>query len=217
MRFDTQTIMMMQRRAYSALTATQISSHANQGGAIVKQVTQNKHYVPPKLTSSPGMIVQELPWVNTTQQFTFNFAQNAPAQIPGTNNNVLLAKNDVLAIYAVQILFGTGTNSADFVYRSYGVLPSDDSLYNSVIQLKTESSTYVDKMNGQFFRDNPANANEYWGEAGLQIVNPIRIVSGEIGTFQVSINLLNPISTLVISANTVISMRLHGVYGQAQG
>ena len=123
----------------------------------------------------------------------------------------------MFAIYGIQVLFGTGTNSADFIYRSHGVLPADDALYNSVFSVQTESSTYIDKMAGQFFRDNPANSNEYFGEIGLQIINPIRIVTGELGKFNVIITILNPISSLVLSANTVVSMRLHGVYGQAQG
>lgn len=217
MRFDSQSIMTMQRKAYSALTAREIVEHKLVNGAIQKVVKKNKHYVAPKLTSSPGMIIQELPWVNTGQQFVFNFSQNGPPQVPGVNNNTTLSKNDVFAIYAIQMLFGTGTNSASFIYRSHGVLPTDDSAYNSTIQIKTESSTYVDKMEGQFFRDNPPNSNEYFGEIGLQLINPIRIVSGELGVFEVILNLKNPIAALVISANTVLSMRLHGVYGQAQG
>lgn len=222
MRFDTQAIMFMQRKAYNALTAAAVAKHAGIGEiegkpVLKKQIVKNKHYVQPKLTSSPGMIIQELPWVNTTQQFTFDFSQNGPPQVPGVNNNTTLSKNDVFAIYAIQILFGTGTNSASFVYRSHGVFPADDSMYNSTLQIKTESSTYVDKMDGQFFRDNPANSNEYFGEIGMQIINPVRIVSGELGVFTVNLVLKNPIAALVISANTVISMRLHGVYGQAQG
>lgn len=222
MRFDSQAIMMMQRKAYNALTANKIVEHERHKGGVngpslQKVAVNNKHYVPPKLTSSPGMIIQETPWINTTQQFVFDFSQNGPQQVPGVNNNITLAKNDVFAIYAIQMLFGTGTNSADFIYRSHGILPADDSAYNSVIQIKTESSTYVDKMEGQFFRDNPANSNEYFGEIGLQLINPIRMVSGELGVFKVFLNLKNPIASLVISANTVLSMRLHGVYGQAQG
>lgn len=215
--------MAMQRKAYAALTSPAVAEHMrkvngpNDVPALQKTIKANTHYVPSKLTTSPGMIIQELPWINTTQQFTFDFSQNGPAQVPGTNNNVTLQKNDVFAIYALQLLFGTGTNSADFIYRSHGVLPTDDAVYNSVIQMQTESSTYVDKIAGQFFRDNPANSNEYYGEIGMQLINPIRIVSGELGKFNVVLNLLNPIASLVISANTVLSMRLHGVYGQAQG
>lgn len=221
MRFDPTTIFYMQRKAYNALTAHVMEDHVREGKgantAVKKVRSLNEHYVTPKLTSSPGMIIQEQPWVNSATQLAFSFSQNAPAQVPGVNNNVVLDKNDVFAIYAIQILFGTGTNSADFVYRSHGVLPTDDSLYNSVISMKLESTTYLDKVAGQFFRDNPANSNEYYGEIGMQIINPIRIVSGELGKFFVYINLLNPISNLVISQNTIVSCRLHGVYGQAKG
>jgi|ERR1700722_159174 len=218
MRFDTTAIAAMQRKAYNALTAHQVAEHKREKGkAPAKVLSLNKNYVPPKLTSSPGMIIQELPWTNAVSTYSFNFSQNGPQQTPGVNNNVNLQKNDVFAIYGIQVLFGTGTNSADFIYRSHGVLPADDALYNSVFSVQTESSTYIDKMAGQFFRDNPANSNEYFGEIGLQIINPIRIVTGELGKFNVIITILNPISSLVLSANTVVSMRLHGVYGQAQG
>ncbi len=221
MRFDQQAIRDSQRKAYAALTGHGVVHHDVSGKGekrkVDKVVKMNEHYVPPKLTSSPGMLVQELPWVNTGQNFVFDFSQNAPPQVPGVNNNVLLAKNDIFAIYGFQILFGTGTDSADFIYRSHGVLPADDTLFNSVIKLKIESSTYIDKMAGQFFRDNPGNSNEYYGEIGLQLINPIRIVSGELGVFEASINILNPFANLVISANTVVSFRLHGVYGQAIG
>lgn len=210
MRFDCNAQMTMQRRALSRLTQKFVMD--DNGG---KQ--PNKHYVPPKLTSSPAMLIQELPWVNTTQTFSFNFSLTGPLQTPGTNNNITIAKNDVFAIYALQILFATGTNSADFIYRSHGVLPSDDSLYNSIITMKTENNTFIDKMEGQFFRDNPANSNEYYGEIGIQIINPIRVISGELGVFNITITLKNPIAMLVISDNTMVSLRLHGVYGQAQG
>jgi hypothetical protein len=235
MRFDSTSLMDMQRRAFAALSSPTHTEHVRKdkiSGAVVppgvpvkpgqelthhKRAINNPHYVPAKLTSSPGMLVQELPWTNAQTIYEFDFSINGPQQTPGVNNNLVIAKNDVFAIYAVQMLFGTGTNSASFIYRSHGVLPNDDAVYNSFLQIKTESSTYVDKMEGQFFRDNPANSNEYFGEIGMQIINPIRIVSGELGVFKVILNLKNPISTLVISANTVVSMRLHGVYGLARG
>jgi hypothetical protein len=222
MRFDSVALADAQRRAYDRLIADYIiepeKTIGADGGSLPVDVKKvNQHYVPPKLTTSPAMIIQELPWVNTVTEFTFDFSQNAPVQIPGTNNNVNLSKNDVFAIYGVQILFATGTNSASFIYRSHGVLPADDALYNSVITSKIESSVYVDKMAGQFFRDNPVNSNEFYGEIGMQLINPIRVVSGELGVFNFKVNLLNPIAALVISANTLISFRLHGVYGQAKG
>jgi hypothetical protein len=223
MRFDQQALGQAQRRAYAALTAPAVATHVRVKGegmsapSIKKEVSANNNYADPKLTTSPAMLIQELPWVNSTQQFIFDYSINGPQQTPGVNNNIVIGKNDVFAIYGVQMLFATGTNSAAFVYRSHGVLPNDDSAYNSFIQMKIETNTFIDKMEGQFFRDNPANSNEYFGEIGLQLINPIRVVNGELGTFKIFLNLKNPISSLVISANTMLSMRLHGVYGQAKG
>ena len=231
MRFDTSTLMTMQRKAYAALTAAMVVEHEPSevkglnGPKVRKIQKQNSHYVPPKLTSSPAMLVQELPWVNSTTNFVFDFSINGPVQTPLINNNVQIKKNDLFAVYAFQLLFSTGSgtpgttafNSANCVYRSYGVLPNDESVYNSIIQFKLESSVYVDKMEGYLFKDKPNNSNEFYGEIGMQIINPIRIISGELGTVQVIVNLKNPIGALTVSANTMLSMRLHGVYGQAQG
>jgi hypothetical protein len=219
MRFDAQSIMLMQRKAFHALTWYKREILNVDGGKTGKFET-NPHYVPGKLTSL-GMLVQELPWNSGAnagiQNYVFDFSLTAPPQVPGTNNNVNIAKNDFFAIYGIQILFGTGTNSASFVYRSHGVLPADDAIYNSVILMQIESSQYINKLNGQFFRDNPANSNEYFGEIGLQEINPIRVISGEQGKYTLTINMLNSVAGLVTSANTVISFRLHGIYGQKQG
>lgn len=224
MRFDQQAIRDQQRKAYEVVTSKYVIVDTLAPGDISMGTTKhghhkikNKHYVPAKLTSSPAMLIQELPWINTTQSFIFDFSQNGPQQTPGVNNNSVIFKNDIFAVYGIQMLFATGTNSAAFIYRSHGVLPADDSLYESTISMVTESSTYINKMEGQMFRDNPANSNEYFGEIGLQIINPIRIISGELGKFQVIVTLKNPIASLVISANTTVSMRLHGIYGQAHG
>lgn len=223
MRFDVQALWAAQRHAYKALTATEVIMHKPTGGdgikaaLAIKETKFNQSYADPKNTTSPAMLIQELPWVNSTQQFTFNFSINGPQQTPGVNNNITIGKNDIFAVYGFQLLFATGTDSADFIYRSHGVLPADDSAYNSFLQLKVENSTFIDKMEGQFFRDTASNSNEFWGEAGMQLINPIRIVNGELGTFNVILNLKNPISTLVLSTNTMLSMRLHGVYGQAKG
>lgn len=228
MRFDQMAIREQQRKAYAALTArTIIVPRATPGDEQLgmtkdgQVLIKNKHYVSAKLTSSPGMLIQELPWVNTSTQFIFDFSQNGPQQIPNVNNNSVIFKNDIFAVYGMQILFGTNSappiGSAACIYRSHGVLPADDAMYNSTVSMVTESSTYINKMEGQLFRDNPSNSNEYFGEIGLQLLNPIRIISGELGKFQIVISLKNAISGLVLSTNTVISMRLHGVYGQAQG
>src|SRR4029077_21203899 len=205
MNFDQQALRDSQRRALKAIAMPYLDAEGT---------VKNPHYVDGKLTTSPAMLIQELTWANNVNQFAFDFSINGPQHVPGVDNNIVIGKNDVFAMYAITILFGTGTNSASFVYRSHGVLPADDSVYNSIIQIKIESSTFVDKIEGQMFRHNPTNSNEFFGEMGMQLVNPIRILSGELGVFQVNINEKNPLNALVLSANTVVSMRLHGVYGQ---
>lgn len=67
------------------------------------------------------------------------------------------------------------------------------------------------------FLDNPANSNEFYGEIGMQIINPVRIITGELGKFQFVVTLKNPIAALVISTETVVSFQVHGIYGQAKG
>jgi len=210
MRFDQMAIMEGQRRAYAALLSPSIRDGAGNQKA-------NPHQVPAKLTTAPAMLIQELPFLVTTQTYNFDFSINGPAQTPGTNNNVKIRKNDVFAAYALQMLFTSGTDSATFIYRGHGLLAADNSMYNSIVSIKTEASTYVDKIEGQFFRDLATNSSEYYGEVGMQLLNPVRIVSGELGVLTVTLALKNPISTLVLTANAVISMRLHGIYGQARG
>ena len=185
--------------------------------AAVKALRDAPYNLNPKLSTSPAMLVQETPWVNTTTSFNFDFSVNGPALAPGVNNNVKIGMNDLFAVYGIQVLLATGTNPASFVYRAHGVLAADDAVYNSIVSIKTESSTYVDKIPGQYFRDFGSNANEYYGDVGMQLMNPIRIVNGRLGVFTVTIDVLNLTSALVISANTQISMRLHGVYGQVVG
>jgi len=225
MRFDQQSIREAQRRAYAALTSPKMAEieRTISGSGSDKQISSRKivkdnpHYVPAKLTTSPGMLIQELAWTTTTTTFNFDFSINGPGLIAGTNNNSKIGKNDIFAVYGMQILLATGTNPASFIYRSHGVLATDNAVYNSTISIKTEASTYIDKIEGQYFREMGTNANEFYGEMGMQLVNPIRIVSGELGVFEVRVQIKNSTAALVISTNTLISMRLHGVYGQAQG
>jgi hypothetical protein len=176
----------------------------------------NPYYTNPASISMGAQLVQEQPFTNASSTFSFDFSINAPIAT-STLNNVVLGKNNVLAFYAIQILIGEGANGNNRIYRSRGLTPEDDSLYNSVVTMKFEQSTLIDKMNGLNFRDVGTNANEFWAEAGLHLINPQRVVSGELGVFNLTINLINSISALVISPNLFISARLHGAFGQASG
>lgn len=212
MRYDQVAVREAQRKAFEVITAPTMKEK-NSAGQICD--VANPYWVNPLNVTMPMKMVQEIAWVNTTQQFNFDFSINAPVQIPGTNNNVILGQNNVFVCYGIQILFGDGANAANRVYRSFGATANDDALYSSLVSIRMEQSTLIDKVNGQDFRDVPNAVTEFNSLDGMLLINPVRIVSGKLGTFTLNLNLLNPISALVISANQFVSARLVGAYGQA--
>jgi len=205
MRFDLQSIREAQRQAYRTLS-----------DATMPDGSSNRFYVPAGQITMGAQLIQEQPFVNTAQSFTFDFSLNAPTKSV-TLNNVVLGKNNVFVCYAFQLLLGEGATGNNRIYRSRGITPNDDSIYNSNTTLKLESNVVVDKMNGLGYRDVGTNANEFWAEAGLQLINPQRILTGELGTFQTTIELYNSISALVLTPNVFLSFRLIGALGQAVG
>ncbi len=200
MRFDLQSVREAQRQAYNTL--------ANENN--------NPFYTPPAQITMAAQLIQEQPFVNTAQQFTFDFSLNGPVASP-TLNNVTLGKNNIFVCYGFQMLLGEGANGNNRIYRSRGNTSNDESIYNSNTTLKLESNTVVDKMNGLGYKDVGTNANEWWNEAGLQLINPQRILTGELGTFQVTITLYNSISLLTLTPDLFLSFRLIGCLGQAVG
>ncbi len=212
MKYDQIAVREAQRLALSVITAETVKVKDDKG---VLCDAPNPYWVNPLNVTMPMKLVQELPWVNSTQQFQFDFSITAPNQTPGTNNNVILGQKNIFVGYGIQILFGEGANSANRVYRSFGNTVNDNSLYNSLISMRMEQSTLIDRVNGQDFRDVPNSITEFNALDGMLLINPVRIVPGDLGTFQLNINLLNPISTLTISPNMFISVRLTGCFGQA--
>jgi hypothetical protein len=205
MRFDLQSVREAQRQAYKTLSDPQDAAG-----------NKNPLYTPAAQITMSAQLIQEQAFVNTAQSFTFDFSLNGPTKTP-ILNNVVLGKNNVFVAYAFQLLIGEGANGNNRIYRSRGLTPNDDSIYNSNTILKLESNTVVDKMNGQGYRDIGTNANEFWAEAGLQLINPQRILTGELGTFQTTIELYNSISALALTPNLFLSFRLIGCLGQAVG
>lgn len=200
MRFDLQAVREAQRQAYNTLTAD----------------TSSPFYTPPAQTTMGAQLIQEMPFSSANQEYIFDFSINGPGP-SATLNNVVLGKNNIFVCYGFQVLLGEGANANNRIYRSRGLTPDDESIYNSNTQLKLESNVVIDKMTGLGYKDVGTNANEFWAEAGMQLINPQRILTGELGTFQTMLRILNPISTLVISANMFISFRLIGCLGQAVG
>lgn len=212
MRYDQVAVREAQRKAFDVITLPSMQAKDARGNVCE---VPNEYWVNPINVTMPMKLVQEVAWVNTTQNFAFDFSINAPVQTPGTNNNVILGQNNVFVAYGIQLLFRDGASSANGVYRSFGVTANDDALYNSLISIRMEQSTLIDKVNGQDFRDVPNSVTEFNSLDGMLLINPVRIVSGKLGTFQLQVNLLNPISTLTISSNQFVSARLVGAYGQA--
>lgn len=217
MKYDNVAIQSAERAAFELLTNPVMVKKLPDGST---QQERNPYWVTPINVTSPAKLVQEQPFVNTSNTFEFDFslqAQPAGASAPGTNN-VILGKNNVAVIYGLQILQreGLAASPATGIYRSRGITPNDDSLYNSVIQLKVEQSTLVDKMAGQDFRDVFNSPLEFDSKAGMLLWQPLRIVTGELGTFKIIINILGSISGVVLSPNIFISVRPLIVFGQAQ-
>lgn len=201
MRYDQNALMEAQRRAFTYLTSDK---------------DNNKYYTDPNRVTESAQLIQEIPFTNGPNSFQFNFASTAPPATP-ILGNVNLGKTQVFAIYAVQLLIGQGANANTRIYRSRGVTSNDDSIYNSIFQMQAETNVYIDDMNGHNFRDVATNANEFWSESGMTLINPIRVVNGELGKFFCSINLINSIAGVVLTDNLFLSLRLHGALGQARG
>lgn len=222
MKHDQLAVQGIQRLAFGVITNPNVEVVANQQQAAQNNckagdriMIPNKYYVNPLNVTMPATLTQETPWVNTTQQFSFDFSINGPGQTPGTNNNIPLGLNNVFVIYGIQILFGEGSNAANRIYRSFGNTPNDDSLYNSFVQIKMAQSTLIDKVDGRSFRDVPDVVTAADEDLGMVLINPVRIITGDLGFFTLFINVMNPISTLVITDSMFLSVRLKGAFGQA--
>lgn len=208
-RFDETSWRASQRRAYDLLGSKQ--TKLPNGNVI-----PNKFYVRPESVTMPAALIQEQPFVNSKDTFVFSFTSDAPVS-SATLGNVVLGKTNVFAVYGLQLLIGEGATANNRIYRSRGITQNDDSIYNSNITITTEQSTPVDFFNGQNFRDVGTNANEFWAYAGMSLINPLRVVNGSLGKFNVTITLYNSISGLVLTPNCFLSMRLVGGFGQPSG
>ena len=200
MRSDQQALTRAQRFAYDVLT-TGIKDAT--GKYIIDPV-------PPVNQTIPAVIMQELPFTAAAAtNLVFRFGSNAP-QPTGILNNRVLGDNDIMAIYGVQVLYGVGANANNRVYNTLGVTPADDSIYNGFMQIQYENKQRTTLLDMNQFRD----ASPRDGLTGFAFINPIPVLTGRLGTFEVTIQFPN-ITGLVITANSFISVRLHGALGRA--
>lgn len=213
MRFDQGVYQKAQRHAYDTLKSP------------AKFGLPNLFKVAPKSITAPGHLIQELPWVNTQSVYNFQFGSNAPQPQTATFpqlNNLLLGENDVFCMYGIEVCFGFNSISLPAagsivgrVYNTRGNFAADNSLYTGQMNISIESNTPIQKISTKEFLET-GNVLQYDMQQGqgFMLLNPQRIFTGRISTFQVQIN-LQPINTLTLSPNSVLSVRLHGALGLA--
>lgn len=216
MKYDRLAIREAERGAFSLLTAPHqmVTKFDKEKNDYVTTKEVNKFYVRPENVTMPVELVQEQAFVNTQNTFTFDFSLNGPQPSP-VLNNVPLGANNIAVIYGIRILQGEGANGNARNYRSTGITVADSSVYNSRVGMKYEQSTLIEKISGQMFNDVFPTPTEKDSNAGLVLINPMRIVTGKLGVFTGFIDLINPINALVLSANVFLSFRLLVCYGQA--
>lgn len=213
MKYDQSAIREAERKCFELLTTPSMKVKDSNGNLCDEP---NKYWVNPINVTLPAVLSQELPWNNANTELVFDFSINGPQQAPGVNNNINIPQNSVYAIYGIRVRFGDGANAANRIYRSFGLTPNDDAIYKSVHSMKFEQSDLIDKVDGDSFRDVPdvATANNLLD--GMLLINPVRFITGKLGTFQYKIRMLNPINLLVMSANATVKVDLRGGFGPAQ-
>jgi len=184
-----------QRQSFNVL------KRGSKNGAI-KEIAASK-------ISMPATIIQELAFVATTNVYTFRFGSDRPAAT-AVLRNVNMGDNDIFAVYGIQLLIGEGATAVSRVYRSTGITPSDDSVYNGVLTMKQESDEPMHSMVTRIFREE----GDFSPMHGFHFINPQRVVSGRLAQFNIALD-LGAISGLTISSNLYLSVALHGAIARA--
>jgi hypothetical protein len=207
-----------QRRAFRLLGEPFYARKKWTGTEWMETKQNNLYHTLAENITMPAHLVQEQAFTTATGQvFSFDFSINAPTpQAAPLTNNVVLGNNNTAAIYAVKILQGEGAAPSSRIYRSFGVTPVDDCLYNSVINVQFETSTLIKNIPGKDFKDSYTTVTEFDSNSGLVLINPQRILTGKLGVFNLSINIIQSIAALVLTPNLFISAQLYCALGQAQ-
>jgi len=161
--------------------------------------------------TAPATIEQEQPFLNTANNYIFEFGTAAPAP-SATLNNIILGQNNAFVACAIQVLLGYGETANNRVYYSRGFTASDNSLYvGAQAQGNIESNSPVQKMPMLGFYEE----GDFINGSGIVPIKPLRVVTGLVSKFQYQINFNNPISALTLSSNLFIRVILHGALGLA--
>lgn len=174
----------------------------------------NEWHVNPNNITCPSILVQELPLDGSTNVLTYNFSQTAQQQTPELNN-VLLGINDIFIIYGVQVLFGVGAQGVTRQYFTHGLLASDNAVYQgATMAMQFEQSQNIKNIDMNDFLY--TETTDYKSEEVVKLVNPLRMITGRLGTFNITIN-MQALTGLTFTPNAFVSVRLHGALGQASG
>ena len=220
MRFDQTVLAAAQRHAFDTLADP---------AKFAKGLSEEQRKLfktAPRQITMPAVIQQELAFTNATSQYIFNFGSDAPSAADGLQltpqlANITLGRNNTFAMYGIQVYIGTQNTPpagsvVGRVYSTRGTLATQYSLYTGTMSMKVESNLPVTQIPMLSFLET-GNALQYDMEQGqgLLLTNPQRVLSGQISTLQVIID-LNPLNAMAtIGTNVVISVRLHGALGQA--
>lgn len=183
-------------------------------GMPTKEYVHNEFHVKGSNITCPSKIMQELPLNGASNVLNFIFSQNAPIQTP-TLNNVTLAQNDIFMMYGLSVLFGVGALGVQRTYFTHGLLSSDNGLYQgSVMNIQFEQSQSIKNIDMMSFLY--TEGTNFKQEETEMLINPMRKLTGKLGTFTVSIN-MQSLAGLVFTPNAYVRVSLLGVLGQAEG
>lgn len=206
-------------------TPVEVTSKTNEGkiqilpkfgknGAPEFTYVYNKWHVTPNNITSPSKLIQEQPLNGSTNVLQFDFSQTAPKP-SATLNNINLGINDVFVIWGIQVLFGVGATGVSRQYFTHGLLASDNALYQGAnMSIQFEQSQNVKSIDMIDFKYD--QGTDFKPDEAVVLEQPLRILTGKLGTFLISIN-MQAVTGLVFTANSFVSVRLCGVLGQAQG
>lgn len=188
-----------QRKAFETLNADNL------------RVGSRNFKVNPTSITIPAALIQEQPLTNVSNIYTFVFGTKSPIATPQLNN-IILGDNDIALVYGIQLLIGQGANVNTRVYRAYGPNVQDNVVYNGILSMQLESNLPVANIDAlQFRRDHGTDKDQFDGAA---VINPQRIITGRISTFNVVLTMPN-VQPLVFTPDLFVSMRLLIALGQA--
>jgi hypothetical protein len=168
--------------------------------------------VDPKSVTEPATLIQELPLTSLTNLLTFHFGVKSPGPTAALNN-FQIGENDIAVVYGIQLLIGQGPTVANRIYRSFGPSVQDNAPYNGEMKMILESNIAVTKIDTLQFRKENGTARDQ--EDGLLIINPLRVITGRVSTFDIQV-IMPDVSTTVFTPNLFVSCRLWVALGQAQ-